>query len=59
MAILTKVDEACSVTQKNLRDVYKSKHVKKKVSFGLIQRSDRLTIRIRTLVSVQHPDAGI
>lgn len=34
MAILTKVDEACPVTQKNLMDVYRSQHLKKKVSCG-------------------------
>lgn len=32
MAIITNVDEACGETEKNLRNVYRSKHVKKKVS---------------------------
>lgn len=49
MAVLTKVDKACPVTEKNLKDVYSSKHVKKKVSFGPIQSSGSLTIRITIL----------
>ncbi|KAM8748583.1 interferon-induced protein 44-like [Acanthopagrus schlegelii] len=31
MAIMTNIDEACGETEKNLRNVYKSKHVKKKM----------------------------
>ncbi|XP_008400479.1 interferon-induced protein 44-like [Poecilia reticulata] len=31
LAILTHVDEACGETEKNLRNVYKSKHLKKKM----------------------------
>ena len=34
LAIVTKVDEACGETEENLANVYKSKHVKKKVSFS-------------------------
>lgn len=32
IAIMTKIDEACGETEENLKNVYKSKHVKKKVS---------------------------
>ena len=32
MAIITHIDEACGETEKDLRNVYKSKHLKKKVS---------------------------
>lgn len=32
MAIMTKIDGACGETEKNLKNVYKSKHLKKKVS---------------------------
>ncbi|XP_015240210.1 PREDICTED: interferon-induced protein 44-like isoform X1 [Cyprinodon variegatus] len=31
MAIMTRIDEACEETEKNLRNVYKSKHLKKKM----------------------------
>ncbi|KAM8748346.1 interferon-induced protein 44-like isoform 1-T2 [Acanthopagrus schlegelii] len=31
MAMMTKIDEACGETEKNLRNVYKSKHLKKKM----------------------------
>uniref|UniRef100_A0A672J9T6 G domain-containing protein n=1 Tax=Salarias fasciatus TaxID=181472 RepID=A0A672J9T6_SALFA len=34
LLIVTKVDEACPETQKSLRNVYRSKHVKKKVKFS-------------------------
>lgn len=32
VAIVTNIDTACGETQKNLRNVYRSKHLKKKVS---------------------------
>ncbi|XP_008401137.1 interferon-induced protein 44-like, partial [Poecilia reticulata] len=32
MAILTHIDSACGVTEKNLRNVYRSKHLKKKMT---------------------------
>lgn len=32
MAIITNIDTACGETEKDLRNVYKSKHLKKKVS---------------------------
>ncbi|KAM8750095.1 interferon-induced protein 44-like [Acanthopagrus schlegelii] len=31
MAMMTKIDGACGETEKNLRNVYKSKHLKKKM----------------------------
>lgn len=32
VAVVTNIDTACGETQKNLRNVYRSKHLKKKVS---------------------------
>ena len=32
MAIMTNIDGACDETEKDLKNVYKSKHLKKKVS---------------------------
>lgn len=35
MAIMTNIDGACGETEKNLKNVYKSKHLKKKVSVSI------------------------
>lgn len=41
MTMITKIDEACPETEKNLRNVYKSKYVKKKVSkFESVKKCD-------------------
>ena len=34
MAMITYIDKACSETEKNLKNVYRSKHLKKKVSLS-------------------------
>ncbi|KAM6934266.1 interferon-induced protein 44-like [Xenentodon cancila] len=33
LAVLTHIDDACGETEKSLRNVYKSKHLKKKISY--------------------------
>lgn len=33
LAILSHIDKACGETENNLRNVYRSKHLKRKVSF--------------------------
>lgn len=54
--MITNVDQACGETEKNLRNVYKSKHVKQKVSSCHVPSVNRRTFCMRTLLCVQMKD---
>ncbi|KAM6934994.1 interferon-induced protein 44-like [Xenentodon cancila] len=50
LAVLTRIDEACGETEKSLRNVYKSKHLKKKMSYF----SSRLGIPMNCILPVKN-----